>query len=126
MRTMSIITTLLFSIERYRITTGSKNRLILSKSNIIILISLVLSMLNCTNKIFEYRIDLFFFAEVEFPVLNIRDLAVNLKANWWFILIYSIHYLLNDFIFLLINFLVDLFLVKHIRQVFSYLISVST
>ncbi len=123
---MSIITTLLFSIERYRITTGSKNRLILSKSNIIILISLVLSMLNCTNKIFEYRIDLFFFAEVEFPVLNIRDLAVNLKANWWFILIYSIHYLLNDFIFLLINFLVDLFLVKHIRQVFSYLISVST
>ncbi len=48
-------------------------------------------------------------------ILEIFNLLGDPKSNWWFISIYSIHYLLNDFILLLINLLIDIFLVRHIK-----------
>jgi hypothetical protein len=119
-KTMSIITTLLFSIERYRITTDSKNRLIqkLAQANIYSLTAtcFFISFLTCTNKLFEYRLNGWYYSGTEYPDLNMILMFDEPLKNWWFFSIYSFHYFLNDVLFLLINFFVDLFLVKNIRQ----------
>ena len=120
MKTCSVITMFLFSLERFKITANlSKiwilNKLSKMKMSRIIIFTLLISFLTCVNKMFEYDDD-YYFSSIEIPDSAVKEILMDAKKKHWFFVIYLIHYILNDFLVLLSNFVVDLLLVKQIRK----------
>lgn len=116
MKTCSVITMLLFSLERYRLTKGKKNRLLDALANVRsrnVFISLVsFAFLTCLNKLNEYDAYFFYFDQNEYPTLVIfRQMGWNV----FFTVTYLIHYIFNDFLALLVNTLVDIWLVNCVK-----------
>lgn len=129
MKTCSLLTIIGFSLERYILASDTNIAWLKKFSNIkkryIFVFIFLFSCLTCVNKIFEYKIstDQYglnddYLASNEAPKLNIfylvNDSYQNLKLL--FMISYYLHYILNDFILLSANFLVDLALVKQVRR----------
>ena len=116
-KTTSVLMMLLFSFERYKITTDNKNESKLSKMKLkwITIVCFLFSFLTSYTKINEYGFDgLNYFAQTESPRLFIFDLVTG--KYWFYVTIYVFHYIFNDFILLLINLIIDIRLVIEIRR----------
>ena len=121
MKTCSLLTTLGFSIERYIITSKTEifilRKLSEQKLKLILGIIFVLSLATSYCKIDEYQKGMFYhFNQDEFPGLNIKKYNTNEMNYPFFIYIYLFHYILNDFILLMLNLLIDLMLVRKIKR----------
>lgn len=121
MKTCSVLLTLLFSLERYKITANeNKNRLLnriaKTRLRVIILVCLVISFATCVNKIFEFDNSYVIYSSIQFPDLQIVQIMEKPKERAYFLAFYLTHYILNDAILLLVNFLCDIFLVIIIRK----------
>ena len=114
----SVLIMILFSLERYKLVSNTKNKFIeiLSKCKLykIILATIGISFLFSIEKIFEYRTKHYYLSQLEYPQLNIFHLIDEKK--WFILFIYCFHYILNDFILLLINLIIDIRLVILIRK----------
>ena len=117
-KTSSAIMMLLFSLERFRITSQSKNVLIekLTSCSIVLTVALtlLLSLLTSANKIFEYRTKGNYYSQLEFPSLNMFDLIES--KHWFIVFIYLFHYIFNDFFLLILNLIIDIRLVILVRR----------
>ena len=69
-------------------------------------------LFNCLCKVLEFEMKTNSFDSLEHPEFNI----LHIRGKTWFIAIYSIHYLLNDSVLLLLNFVIDLKLFFVIRR----------
>ena len=117
MKTCSVIFTLLFSMERYKITVESQNAILVKLSRFklktIITLTILISAATSFGKIFENNVDGVYLSQIEFPPLNFFDLF---RANKWFqIVCYIFHYVINDFFLYAFNLIVDILLVRKIR-----------
>ena len=118
MKTCSVIFTLLFSLERYKITLESENKILVKlseiKLRIIILATIVVSASTSFGKIFEYDTLVSYSTQMEYPRLNLFQLFVEEK--YFEIVSHISHYIINDFFLLIYNFIIDILLVKKIRE----------
>lgn len=123
MKTSSILTCLLFSVVRYLETSASAthnrlNRLKLVDKKLVSAI-LVFSFLTSISKVFEFQVESNFETNsIESPsqfMININNSNGKLafKASHFF---YFFHYVLNDFVLLVTNFIVDVKLVVVVRN----------
>ena len=117
-KTASIITGLLFSIVRYAETSQTDNRfmkkLYNTKIKKVVMMVLILSIIMSTAKMFEYQIYFLNF-DYDFPspfFLSFRD---KTPASYVELVFYYLHYIINDFVILIINLVVDIKLVFIIK-----------
>ena len=122
MKTSSVLTMLLFSLERYKITKNSGSQckwlLKLSKANLKVVTCLIviISIVTSVNKIFEYNSTNVFKSQIETPSLFISEMLSSKADKLWFSIIYLFHYLLNDLVLLAANLVIDLLLVYEIKK----------
>lgn len=121
LKTCSVILMLLFSLERYKVTASIEKSKILNylankKLKIIVITSFAFSLLTSVTKIFEYTDAIESLGSPQIPDLFIKHLLEDPNKKIMFMIIYLIHYLLNDALFLSLNFIVDILLVIHIRK----------
>ena len=118
MKTCSILTSIAFSLERYIATSADakKSKFLqkFSKMNLnyFCLVILIVGMLTSFCKIFEFSTSDHYYSSLEYPVFKI----LSQMEMPWFQTIYILHYFLNDLVFLVINFIVDLKLFAGIRK----------
>ena len=108
---------LLFSWERYKILLESKTESKLFKINLlwIVIASFLIGCLTSYTKINEYSsIKRSFPSRLESPSLYADVLILDKK--WFYLLIYVFHYVLNDFILLSLNLIVDILLFKKLKE----------
>jgi hypothetical protein len=117
MKTCSILNVIFFSLERYVETIQKKNRFLLRFSNISLkyaTISIILiSIVTCLSKIFEFDLG-------ENDAVAINDTPNRFYMNedkefqiW--VVFYFLHYILNDLVFLTINLIIDIKLIKIVK-----------
>lgn len=121
MKTCSVIITLLFSLERYKITSNQQkikplNKLAKQKLTHIVVVVVFVSSITCVNKIYEYDDGKLILGSIQYPALVIGSILSKSKLKELFMVSYLIHYLLNDAILLFFNLTVDILLVKIIKK----------
>ena len=116
MKTCSILTALIFSLERYLITLNSNQPFCKKFQKIKIRYFIVgivsISALSSTNKLFEMK---------PIPVnsgfdMDLFDFNTSIFKVTWFRILHCVHYVFNDFILVVINIVIDILLVKLIRR----------
>ena len=116
MKTCSILTSIAFSYERYINSASSKSKLsnLFRKMSLKLFVFLILlfGLLSSFCKVFEYSVNFKNMSDSEYPILNLPFMTDKL----WFIIIYSLHYLLNDFVLLAFNLAIDIKLMRHVRS----------
>ena len=119
MKCCSVLLMFSFSLERFRVATTRTNRLLdrLSKTRLrnLILVFIFVSTLLSYNKINEYNESASLSYLYENPIIYIYEMIFILKSIF-FTLIYLFHYILFDFVILLINLIVDIWLVIHVKR----------
>ena len=119
LRTCSLLTILCFSIERYRAAVESSwkivNKLSQTRMSILIILIVAISFLTSVNKLFEYEFIEYYRSQNEYPRLNLFKMLIVDKNSEWFKVLYLFHYILNDFVLLVANLTVDIFLVREIK-----------
>ena len=104
-----------FALERFKLTSNKDNwllnRLIVVDLKKLIASYALISLALCANKLGEYDVSKNFFAQIEYPRLNLQS-YLSFSLN---LLLYLTRYLLNDLIRHVLNLLVDIALVREIK-----------
>ena len=115
MKTCSIFMMLAFSIERYIQVSESKRALALKfqqvKASRLTAVVVCLSSALSVCKVFEYSIEFSIANDSELPNMKLATMI----QKPWFNVLYVAHFVINDFILLVVNLAIDLLLVVHIR-----------
>ena len=119
LKTSSILTGLLFSIERYVHTSVNEIKFLKYLTSIrmrkIFFAVSIFSFLSSIEKVFEYNRD---FSSTFYDSPNQFDLSISSRSNNFLLdtILYFMHYTTNDFIILLVNFIIDIKLVMVIKE----------
>ena len=113
-KTASVLVMILFSWERYTITVDKENRLSKANLYIIVIAVILISSMSSYTKLNDYDMHNYFLPQTESPMLDIFYMV--LRKKWFNSVIYVLHYILNDFVLLLINLIIDILLVRVIRK----------
>ena len=118
MKTCSLMTMLAFSIERYIATDSNLNLNGMVKSftnrkfSHLLVCIVAFSLLTCVCKVFELSTKLIYVVSIENPGFNI----LKMRDHKWFAVIYIMHYFINDGLFFLMTFFVDIKLFLLVRR----------
>ena len=119
-KTCSILTGLLFSLQRYAEATKAENKFLRSFSQVklirivfaIILSSGLLSSVKITKDQINHNIKYIIYDAPNPFGLDLRNFSHFTIS----IVLHLAHYILNDFLLLIINLIIDIFLVVHIKR----------
>ena len=116
MKTCSILNGLVFSLERYVVTSQSKSKLLtkFAKARVrhVGVAILVVGSLTSVEKIFEFHVDRMNLEDYNLPNSMNINIYFGFSVTHVF---YFIHYILNDFVLLIINLAIDIKLAGVIR-----------
>ena len=117
LKTCSILTSIGFSFERYYQASRSTNTLFKRLSNMSIrqvcMVVIVFASLTSIAKIYEYRISAGVPSNSDYP--SRFHINYTNPFNVWH-LMYFLHYILNDFVLLLLNLFIDFCLILIIKK----------
>ena len=119
MKTCSIVTGLMFSMQRYVEATKTENkhlkRFAHSKFRRLVFFLVFLSGFASSTKVLEYEFNYAFYESPSPFRMSIDNIG---HANYFIVssVLYMTHYILNDFLLLLVNLFIDILLVRHIKK----------